>query len=1340
MANSTKEPSGWFLRRLYHPEFSIIDIPKSGYIEICRDQKRSCIILPPSRFRHVSRAHCRLEIINNRVIISDNQSATGTYVNDRELSKLSPGTIELEEADLLGVGTKTVLDPEYYIAKRDALLFRICRRRNRNTEIPIVLSSDEESDAPEAASRPAPVPMDVSKESNEQNDKTTAASASIRTSVFEDRSVCVEIHDRMDSSSSAQTDRIVDIILQKGYESDTGARSDVEDVIMLISDDEDFSEQHYSQLLLKDIKKETMDDGILEGQELLEQPELADRQEVQDDEQGGFSNLKKDSDLRMSQSVPSSETVSPPPEVIPPPEVVPPPEPLPEMSVDIADRPMSSATIVHRKSICLLDEPEPLKGKRSIIQRRSSVATYSSFEAMINKKKRRGSVSSRPPQTVQTLANKEERAKKLRELTVKAKKPAEDTTSKRAKTVGIVPGVKFTPHNRGQFLTDLNVPKPARRASVSRPEMGEETIVCTQTTELHSIRDAIDDSTVYAPPQKLTFRNVTYTSTSDFGPGSRASSSASTSTSVIRQSIVAREPPSCTTTQRSKGPLKPLLKRKNLYQEPENRNSAIEPRAKLSEVMREQEVLEISTIVSWSTDWLTASTEPVMDTPLVPMEAEQYSSLLAFQSTLRPILHVELKYDLWAQYKEQTAPVIWQVAIQCVKPLKQQVKQLICELHTDATIANKFLTASEIGVLQYTTFNGQQCCCFAYMATNARPIGNGSDRLRENAMQRSVRYSCLFYIASDTVDHTVGQWGPITFRPITLLNTHIRQLVALVLLKISPLCPDVLSPARNQDVLVAPGEGFLERPKLRNNIIARTPPQTLNEQQMQIMLSILDECSRMNRSNISLIQGPPGTGKSRLIIQLAVELWQLDPYADTTSDSTMETKKVLICAQSNTAVDVIASKLYKLQQAMASEKQFKVVRIGSPERIDTACRDIYIDVLLCQYILDYCSRETEANRELADMQQLKKTLNLESRFKDVPVKEVRRRVANLKFNEKNLVLKIRARILKEADIVCTTLGSCGSLFAIAPDIHFHFCIIDEATQCNEVSSLLPLQYGMSKLILVGDIKQLPATALARESTDAGLRQSLFARIYRCYSVSGIREVGVKELITQYRMHPDICKWPNEYFYNGTLISDPLTTAMYRNLPLIPYLVVSLDYDQNQTQVQHHVYNRDEMMVVVQLLRKVRRVCPKGTSIAIITPYQRQKYEIDKELVRRGLPQIKVHSIDSVQGKEYDVVIVSLARSHGTGFLNTAERINVALTRARQCMVLCGNFASLKHTPVWSSLLDDAENRQLLHVPDDFGADSSALVDSVIGRLVVICSKRPQDNGTAIFAPKPNHHC
>ncbi|XP_050095918.1 uncharacterized protein LOC126577913 [Anopheles aquasalis] len=1398
MANR-KNPSGWFLRRLYHSEFSIIDIPESGCIEICRNQNKSCIPLPAAAFRHVSRVHCRLEIMNNRVILSDTQSATGTYVNERELSKNFPGSIELEEADLLGVGVKTVLDPEYYAAHRNALLFRICRRRNRNAEAaPIVLSSDDEADATVApTSQPAPVQVEVSDES-ENIDGNTVAPARRRSSVFEDRSVCVEIHERLDSSSSSKTDHVVDSTPKKEYESDTGTRSDEEDEIMVISDDEDFSERHYSQLLLQSIKKETMDDALLEDQELQEQElddrqVLEDRQDVQDDEQGGFLNLKKDSDMRMSQSVPSSGTVSPPPDVVPPPEVVPPPVSSAGRSIDSVDRPMSSATIVRRKSVCLLDEPEPRKAKRSkssISQRRASVAAHTSFNAMLNK--RRLSVSSRPPQTSQTQANKEERAKRLREITMKdaAKKTAEDTDSRKAKMVGTVPGVKFTPNNRGQFLTDLDVPRPARRPSVSRPAAFEESIVCTQSTEVTTLLNDIDDSTRYAPAQKLSFRNVIYTSTSvshnkpssatTGGAGSKPTTNTprttsscgsssgdksaivpSTSTFSCRQSNIARDRPSTSTARKTSVALKPLLKKKNLYKEPdssdpqterqarvrfatevqmkivptyiERMRASPEPPQQLMSIMKDQELTEISTIVSWSTDFCTSATEPLAD--LAPMQKERYCSVENFRTTLRPILLLELKHDLWTLHKEQTAPVIWHVSIQCIKPMRQQVKQMICEMYTDSSVVNRFLSLSEIGILQCCTFSGQQSRCFAYVATNARPVGNGSDRLGESAVQRCARYSCLLYIASDTIDETVGQWGPITFRSITVLNPHIRQLVALDLLEYSLLKQDVLSPTHNQDVLVAPGNGFSGQPELRDIIMARTPPQTLNDQQMQIMLSVLDECSRMSRSSISLIQGPPGTGKSRLISQLAVELWRLDPnadFAEGTSEASA-TNKILICAQSNTAVDVIASKLYQLQKVIASDKQFKVVRIGTPEKIDYHCRDIYLDVLTCQYILDYCSRavHTGASRELADMQQLKQTLKLESRFKDVPVKEVRRRVGNLKSTEKSIINKIRARILKQADIVCTTLGSCHSLYTIASDVSFHFCIIDEATQCTEASSLLPLQYGMSKLILVGDIKQLPATALARESGVAGFRQSLFARIYRCYSVSGAKRAGVKELVIQYRMHPDICKWPNEYFYNGALISDPITTALYRKQPVIPYLVVSLDYDQNQTQVQHHVYNRDEMMVVVQLVRKVRLICRRGTSIAIITPYQRHKYEIDKELERQRLQHISVLSIDSVQGKEYDVVIVSLARSHGTGFLNTPERINVALTRARQCMVLCGNFAALKHTPVWLSLLDDAENRRLLHVPEDFGADTNALVESVLKKLLVTAPPRALNgNGPA----------
>uniref|UniRef100_A0A182WHM8 AAA_12 domain-containing protein n=1 Tax=Anopheles minimus TaxID=112268 RepID=A0A182WHM8_9DIPT len=247
-------------------------------------------------------------------------------------------------------------------------------------------------------------------------------------------------------------------------------------------------------------------------------------------------------------------------------------------------------------------------------------------------------------------------------------------------------------------------------------------------------------------------------------------------------------------------------------------------------------------------------------------------------------------------------------------------------------------------------------------------------------------------------------------------------------------------------------------------------------------------------------------------------------------------------------------------------------------------------------------------------------------------------------------------------------------------------------------------YGISKLLLVGDVHQLPATVLDQQSVESGFRKSHFSRIYQSYIDNKQRE-KLKVLTTQYRMHPEISYWPNKYFYQRQLKNYPCTEVHRKEIPLKHYMVISLSYDQELTQAQFEIYNKDEIQFVVGLIKQMLNCFDKHASFAIITPYTQHTEELAKTLRTDKLERVAVHSIDSVQGKEFDVVVISLARSNGAGFLDQPERINVALTRAKQCLVLCENFISSKRKPVWSSLLADAQQRTVYYELDDHDPQS-----------------------------------
>lgn len=192
------------------------------------------------------------------------------------------------------------------------------------------------------------------------------------------------------------------------------------------------------------------------------------------------------------------------------------------------------------------------------------------------------------------------------------------------------------------------------------------------------------------------------------------------------------------------------------------------------------------------------------------------------------------------------------------------------------------------------------------------------------------------------------------------------------------------------------------------------------------------------------------------------------------------------------------------------------------------------------------------------------------------------------------------------------------------------CIIDEATQCNEPTSLIPLQFGVKSLVLVGDTKQLPSTVMSEVkffhfyftqtpivfifilqiAKQYNYDQSLFQRLQKSCEVEGKNPIF--QLSTQYRMHPEILHWPNEYFYKNRLTSAESTKQ--HTLKLKPYTVFNLNFEQSTRHGQKHISNVDEANFVRHLLDfLITKADPKEFSYGIISAYSQQKNDLAKNL-------------------------------------------------------------------------------------------------------------------------------
>ncbi|XP_058838392.1 uncharacterized protein LOC131694054 isoform X2 [Topomyia yanbarensis] len=957
------------------------------------------------------------------------------------------------------------------------------------------------------------------------------------------------------------------------------------------------------------------------------------------------------------------------------------------------------------------------------------------------------------------------RKEKLRAIQ-SAKPPSSERSTKCSKTVTI-PKVKFTPSNRGAFLVQdiASSNQPNNEHESASTNGANEDLVCTQSTLLENlpvVENLIEEALTRAP--KLTFTSVArVSSVSSTAPVfkipkhrpptvSKPPTSAGDAIHSLLDSIkepvvmptsvgnIASTNKSSDSTINSEGirsilimPDKPSKKRLNRVTWKENlsetRMFEIDDGNDLCVITKYYKednegrnmslascqndiILEIT---SWDAIWFdNPANAKICEGKLLPM-VEQYNDFDDYKRIVMPILKTELFHDILAQYGE--------IKKTTQKPLQMKLNQIRAQSRTFVlNISVENSTHQSVNNKDYVLIifddkaTGDELRVPAVVTTRRQLIQYAA----ENGLKF---YHCTLETAKTPLSQRIRDGSGENFRiqSLTQINLHMRQFQVLFNLQNSPLLENILSPRSN---FYGSSDSIDRR--------AYKGKEALNVQQGDILLSVFGQCLDLARPNIMLIHGPPGTGKSRLISNLVMQMHRGAP--------SNRRLKILVCAQSNTAVDVIVLKLIKLFRLLSKDEQSNILRTGTANKINHECRMVFLDDLARKQVNEQIKR-----RKLRDEDPVYETYYLERECLDRKIKYLQMHAQNGRVhdeikqlqdklnrvnqllpdnvneidlhdnNRRHMEIAAKKQLVSKADIVCTTLGSCGGLMEYNQSLKFDVCIIDEATQCTEIASFTPLQYDVRKLILVGDIKQLPPFVFGKESAEAGLKNSLFARIQS--SFIGTQLEGVKMLTTQYRMHPEIVKWPNSFFYDGKLSSDPEATKC-DEFPFKPYTVFSLGYQQNQTQSEHHIYNNEEIQFVLKLLTEIMKFCERHITIAIITPYTRHKRECEKFLVNKKITQVSVLSIDSVQGQEFDVVIISLARSIGTGFLESPQRLNVALTRARKCLIMCGNFSELQATDVWSALLKDAEERKLLyHIEDDDEYDDvNSFVEKVMLNL------------------------
>jgi len=496
---------------------------------------------------------------------------------------------------------------------------------------------------------------------------------------------------------------------------------------------------------------------------------------------------------------------------------------------------------------------------------------------------------------------------------------------------------------------------------------------------------------------------------------------------------------------------------------------------------------------------------------------------------------------------------------------------------------------------------------------------------------------------------------------------------------------------------------------------------SLNESQRQAVRAAL------GTEDVHLIHGPPGTGKTTTAIEL------LQQCVD-------RGESVLATAASNTAVDNIVELLV--------EQGADVVRLGHPARVSSALQTHTLDAIIednetyqhsqekREAAFDVLDRQDdytvpsgrwrrgmsdEKIRELAEQGRGSRGVPPEKIQEMAEWLDLREEADDLFAEAERLEQNAIDEVLSTADVVCSTNSTAGSDLLesanpgkeTSPRIGtFDTLVIDEATQATAPSCWISLVHAR-RAVLVGDHKQLPPTILNREAAQSGLQYTLFERLARHHETDPETPESIRSLLrTQYRMHETIMGFSSRRFYDDRLEADDtvryhtladfgvttvaLPTDMRRDIldpeaPLVFVDTSGIDAPERQRAGSHSRENPREATIVAQLAADLIDAGVAPNQIAVIAPYDDQVDRLEQE-VAAG---VEVDTVDGFQGREKEVVLVSLVRSNERneiGFLDEPRRFNVALTRAKRKAVVVGDASTVSSGAVFDAVVRYAEDK------------------------------------------------
>ena len=451
--------------------------------------------------------------------------------------------------------------------------------------------------------------------------------------------------------------------------------------------------------------------------------------------------------------------------------------------------------------------------------------------------------------------------------------------------------------------------------------------------------------------------------------------------------------------------------------------------------------------------------------------------------------------------------------------------------------------------------------------------------------------------------------------------------------------------------------------------------------------------------DVAIVHGPPGTGKTTTLVEAI-------------NETLMRESQVLVCAQSNMAVDWISERLV--------DRGINVLRIGNPTRVNDKMLGFTYE------------RRFESHADYPQLWAIRKAIRELRKNRKKGSENYHQKMDRLKSRAAEIELRINAELFGEARVIACTL--VGSAHHLLEGMKFGTLFIDEAAQALEAACWIPMKRA-SRVILAGDHCQLPPTVKSIAALRAGLGKTLMERI-----AENKPEV-VTLLKIQYRMNDEIMRFSSDWFYGGKVESAP--QIKYRSVLDYDHPITWIDTSNEENQItiegkdspedsastsssasasnQNSDLNFKEQFVgesfgrinkaeaeltlltLAEYFTKIskRRVLEERIDVGIISPYRAQvqylkklikKYEFFKPYRRL----ISVNTVDGFQGQERDVILISLVRSNDEGqigFLKDLRRMNVAMTRARMKLIILGNKDTMTRHPFYQKLWEYVEGIQ-----------------------------------------------